>query len=141
MTFTFQAQWRPASFPYHTPFLKVIADAADNPRMNETDLLAVHRQQPLSARWFGLASYCLESGCNVVTYEANRFRAEVGDGPAANPLTGFFEAAVQEDGRARWTWGWTADDVGAVAGLEKEAGVSDSWTQVLSDWRERAFHA
>ena len=107
--------------------------------MNETDLLAVHRQQPLAARWFGLASYCLESGCNVVTYEAERFRAEVGDGQPAGRLTGFFEAAVQDDGRARWTWAWSHDDPSGTAELEKEAGVSDSWTQVLSDWRQRAF--
>jgi hypothetical protein len=109
--------------------------------MNETDLLAAHRQQPLSARWFGLASYCLQSGCKVVTYEADRFRAEVSDGQAAGRLTGFFEAAVQDDGRAHWTWAWTDDDTRVASGLEKEAGVSDSWTQVLSDWRERAFQA
>jgi hypothetical protein len=107
--------------------------------MNETDLLAVHRQQPLSARWFGLASYCLESGCKVVTYNADHFRAEVGDRQAAGAPTGFFEATVQADGRARWTWAWTDDDAGVTAELEREAGVSESWTQVLSDWRERAF--
>jgi hypothetical protein len=106
--------------------------------MNQTDLLAAHRQQPLSARWFGLASYCLESGCKVVTYDADHFRAEVGDDHhAAGPVTGFFEATVQADGRARWTWAWTD----TPAQLEKEVGVSDSWTQVLSDWRERAFQA
>lgn len=109
--------------------------------MNETDLLAVHRQQPLSARWFGLASYCLESGCNVVTYAADHFRAEVGDRHAANPLTGFFEAIVQEDGRAHWTWAWTDDDARVTAELEKEVGISESWTRVLSDWRQRAFQA
>ncbi len=109
--------------------------------MNENDLLAAHRQQPLSARWFGLASYCLESDCNVVTYDADHFRAEVGGGQAASPLTGFFEATVQEDGRARWTWAWTDDDTHAPAELEKEGGISESWTQVLSDWRQRAFQA
>jgi hypothetical protein len=124
---------------YHILASKVIQVPADNPPMNETDLLAVHRQEPLSARWFGLASYCLQSGCNVVTYDAHHFRAEVADGQAAGPLTGFFEATVQEDGRARWTWGWTDDDAPVPAELEKEVGVSESWTQVLSDWRHRAF--
>ncbi|MEK8033798.1 hypothetical protein AACH06_23490 [Ideonella sp. DXS29W] len=109
--------------------------------MNENDLLAAHRQQPLSARWFGLASYCLESGCKVVTYDADNFRAEVADGQAASPLTGFFEAAVQEDGRARWIWAWTDDDAPVTAELQTEDGVSESWTQVLSDWRQRAFQA
>jgi hypothetical protein len=123
------------------PASKGIRVPADNPLMNETDLLAVHRQQPLSARWFGLASYCLESGCKVVTYDADNFRAEVGDGQAARPLTGFFEATVQEDGRARWTWAWTDDDAPITADLQKEGGVSESWTQVLSDWRQRAFQA
>ena len=107
--------------------------------MNETDLLDAHLRQPLSARWFGLASYCLESGCKVVTYDADNFRAEVGGVRSASPLLGFFEASVQEDGRARWTWGWTEDDERAATALEKEGGVSDSWTQVLSDWRQRAF--
>ena len=114
---------------------------ADNPLMNENDLLAVHRQQPLSARWFGLASYCLESGCNVVTYDPDHFRAEVRDRQAVTLLTGFFEAIVQEDGRARWTWAWTDDDARVTTELEKEGGVSESWTQVLSDWRQRAFQA
>ena len=52
--------------------------------MKETDLLAVHQQQPLAARWFSLASYCLESGCNIVTYDADSFRAEVGDAQTAS---------------------------------------------------------
>ena len=109
--------------------------------MKETDLLAVHHQQPLAARWFSLASYCLESGCNIVAYDAESFRAEVADAQSANLLAGFFEAKVQEDGSARWTWAWTDDDAPAKAGLTREAGVSESWTQVLSDWRERAFKA
>ena len=107
--------------------------------MNETHLLALHQQQPLSARWFGLASYCIARGCNVVTYNPNDFRAEALDGHAASALTGFFEATVQEDGRARWTWAWADDDAPAAAELEKEGGVSESWTHVLSDWRQRAF--
>jgi hypothetical protein len=107
--------------------------------MNETHLLAVHHQQPLAARWFSLASYCLESGCTVVTYDADTFRAEVRDGQAAGLLTGFFEAKVQEDGRARWTWAWKDEDAPVKAGLQEEAGLSESWTQVLSDWRQRAF--
>lgn len=107
--------------------------------MKETDLLAVHQQQPLAARWFSLASYCLESGCNIVTYDADSFRAEVGDAQTASRLAGYFQATVQEDGRARWTWAWSDDDASAKAGLNEEAGLSESWTQVLSDWRERAF--
>jgi hypothetical protein len=109
--------------------------------MNETDLLAVHDRQPLAARWFTLASYCLESGCTVVTYDAETFRAEVSDAQAAGPLTGYFEATVQEDGRARWTWAWTDDDAPPKADLQEEGGLSESWTQVLSDWRQRAFQA
>lgn len=109
--------------------------------MTETDLLAVHHQQPLAARWFSLASYCLESGCNIVTYDADSFRAEVGDAQTANLLAGFFEAKVQEDGRARWTWAWTDDEAPAKAVLKEEGGLSESWTQVLSDWRQRAFQA
>ncbi|HEV8692290.1 MAG TPA: hypothetical protein VGQ91_18440 [Ideonella sp.] len=109
--------------------------------MNETDLLAVHHQQPLAARWFSLASYCLESGCNIVTYDAESFRAEVGDAQSASLLAGYFEASVQEDGRACWTWAWTDDDAPAKAGLQEEDGLSESWTQVLSDWRQRAFQA
>lgn len=109
--------------------------------MNETDLLSVHHQQPLAARWFSLASYCLESGCTVVTYDADSFRAEVVDVQAAGPLTGFFEATVQEDGRARWTWAWTDENAPVDAGLHEEGGLSQSWTRVLSDWRQRAFQA
>ena len=107
--------------------------------MKETDLLAVHHQHPLAARWFSLASYCLESGCNIVTYEADSFRAEVGDAQASNLLAGYFEAKVRDDGRATWTWAWTDDDAPAQACLIEEGGLSESWTQVLSDWRQRAF--
>jgi hypothetical protein len=109
--------------------------------MNEADLLAVHHRQPLAARWFSLASYCLASGCNIVTYDADSFRAEVGDAQTASVLAGFFEANVQEDGRASWTWAWTDDNAPAKADLNEEGGLSESWTQVLSDWRQRAFQA
>jgi hypothetical protein len=109
--------------------------------MTETDLLAVHQQQPLAARWFSLASYCLESGCNIVTYESESFRAEVGDTHRDIPVSGYFEAKVQEDGRARWTWAWSEHDAPAEADLQEEGGLSESWTQVLSDWRQRAFPA
>lgn len=112
---------------------------ADNPQMNETDLLAVHHQQPMAARWFSLASYCLESGCNIVTYDADSFRAEVDDPHTGSRLAGFFEARVQEDGQVRWTWAWTDDAVSAKADIQQEAGLSASWTRVLSDWRQRAF--
>lgn len=114
---------------------------ADNRPMTETDLLAIHQQEPLAARWFSLASYCLESGCNIVTYERDSFRAEVGDADRAIALAGFFEANVQADGQARWTWAWLADDASRQDHLQQEAGISASWTQVLSDWRERAFAA
>src|SRR5687767_325834 len=107
--------------------------------MTETDLLAVHHQQPMAARWFSLASYCLESGCNIVTYDADNFRAEVDDPLTASRLAGFFEARVQEDGQARWTWAWTEDGASAKADIQQEAGVSASWTRVLADWRQRAF--
>lgn len=109
--------------------------------MTESDLLAVHQQQPLAARWFTLASYCLESGCKIVTYESESFRAEVGDTHRDISLAGYFEATVQQDGRARWTWAWTDDEASSQASLQQEGGLSDSWTQVLSDWRERAFTA
>jgi hypothetical protein len=109
--------------------------------MKDTDLLAVHDRQPLAARWFSLASYCLESGCNIVTYDADNFRAEVSDARTATQLTGFFEATLQEDGRAAWTWAWTDDESPTVADLKEEAGLSESWTRVLSDWRQRAFQA
>jgi hypothetical protein len=108
--------------------------------MTETDLLAVHAQAPLSARWFSLATYCLESGCNIVTYESESFRAEVGDARRDVAVAGYFEAKVQEDGRARWTWAWS-DDEPADAALKEEGGVSESWTRVLADWRQRAFLA
>lgn len=109
--------------------------------MKESDLLAVHHHEPLAARWFSLAAYCLKSGCNIVTYDATNFRAEVADAPEAQLVTGFFEAKVQDDGGARWTWAWTKDDAPPAAALEQEAGISDSWTQVLSDWRQRALSA
>jgi hypothetical protein len=107
--------------------------------MTETDLLAVHHQEPLAARWFSLASYCLESGCNIVTYDSDTFRAEVGDSQRNIVLAGFFEAKVQADGSARWTWAWTDDDQPAEAALQQEGGLSESWTRVLPDWRQRAF--
>ena len=106
--------------------------------MKQTDLLAVHQQQPLAARWFSLANYCLESGCNIVDYAPDRFRAEV-DGEGATGIGGFFEARLQADGSARWTWAWTDDDAPAGAALSEDDGCSESWTRVLSDWRERAF--
>jgi len=109
--------------------------------MTETDLLAVHHQQPLAARWFSLASYCLKSGCNIVTYDADRFRAEASDAQSASVLAGYFEATLQADGGARWTWAWTDDDAPAKARLKEADGLSESWTQVLSDWRQRAFQA
>lgn len=109
--------------------------------MKESDLLEVHHQDPLAARWFSLASYCLKSGCQIVTYDATSFRAEVADASAANQVTGYFEAQVQDGGGARWTWAWTRDDASPSAALEQEAGESDSWTQVLSDWRNRALAA
>ena len=132
------ARSAPAS-PYHTPDSKGIRCVADNPSMKETDLLAVHHRQPLAARWFSLASYCLENGCNIVTYDAESFRAEVSDAKQAAPVEGFFEARMQADGRARWTWAWSEDHAPAKAALHEEAGLSESWTQVLADWRERAF--
>jgi hypothetical protein len=121
--------------------LKGIPALADNRAMKESDLLEVHHQEPLAARWFNLASYCLKSGCTIVTYDATSFRAEVADTAAANQVTGYFEAQVQDDGGARWTWAWTKDNAPPTAELEEEAGVSDSWTQVLSDWRHRALAA
>jgi hypothetical protein len=126
---------------YHSPASKVIPAVADNRSMKQNDLLEVHHQQPLAARWFSLASYCLESGCNIVTYDAESFRAEVGDAQSASRLAGYFEAKVQDDGRVRWTWAWTDDDAPAKATLTEEAGLSESWTRVLPDWRQRAFQA
>jgi hypothetical protein len=107
--------------------------------MQQTDLLAVHHRQPLAARWFSLASYCLENGCDIVTYEADSFRAEVGHARQAGLVAGYFEASLQDDGRTRWTWAWSEDDAPAQAALNEEAGFSESWTRVLADWRECAF--
>jgi len=107
--------------------------------MTQDDLLAIHQHQPLAARWFSLAHYCLESGCTIVTYEPDTFRAEVSDAQREVLVAGFFEANVQADGRARWTWAWSNNDAPRDARLEEEDGVSASWSQVLPDWRERAF--
>jgi hypothetical protein len=126
---------------YHTCTSKGNPAVTDNRGMNDTDLLAVHDQQPLAARWFSLASYCLESGCNIVTYNAESFRAEVGDAQSAGLLAGYFEATVQKDGRATWTWAWTDEESPTKSDLKEEAGLSESWTRVLSDWRQRALQA
>jgi hypothetical protein len=107
--------------------------------MKQANLLAVHQQQPLAARWFSLATYCLESGCNIVTYAPDAFRAEVGDAEVESRLAGYFEASLQADGSAHWTWAWTDDAAPAGAALSRDDGRSESWSRVLPDWRERAF--
>ena len=105
--------------------------------MNESDLLAIHVQQPLAARWFSLASHCLANGYKVDTYEPERFHAEKDEGADSSEQA--FLATTEPDGCARWTWWWADDDDSDDAFMKEEGGRCDSPALVLVDWVRTAY--
>ena len=107
--------------------------------MTETDLFAAHIEHPASARWFSLASHCLEQGYTILAYTPEKFEAEH---HVDGDLESAFLATLDADRGAQWTWWWHDEDPsdgGDGTELVEEGGLCEFPHEVLVHWQRAAF--